>query len=339
MRPVFDSIPVSLGALVVAAALLVYVGPRLTRVVDALADATGWGQAVAGAVLLGAVTSLPGLVTTVVAAVEGRGTFAVSNALGGIAAQTVFIAVADLGYRKVNLEHAAASMPNLLQSTIVLVLLGLVLAGTVGPDLELGWVHPVSVLLVITYVYGFRLIRQARAEPMWRPEETADTETDEPDPGRVNVSLPRLWLSFAAFAAVVAGIGFVIGQAGMALADSTPLSDALVAVAGTAVITSLPELVTTVAAVRQGAVNLGIADIIGGNSFDVLFVAAADIAFTEGSIYADVDRATVFMAAVTVVLTAVFAAGLLHRQRRGIGFEGLAMFVVYALGVTAVALL
>lgn len=341
MRTVFDSgsFLLPLAALLAAAGLLLYVGPRLTRVVDALADATGWGEAVAGAVLLGAATSLPGLVTTVVAAVEGRGTFAVSNALGGIAAQTIFIAIADLGYRKVNLEHAAASMPNLLQSTIVLVLLGLVMTGTVGPDLEIGWVHPVSLLLVVTYVYGFRLIRQARANPMWRPEETAETEMDEPDPGSVTASPRRLWVSFAGFAAVVAGIGFVIGQAGMALADATPLSDAVVAVAGTAIITSLPELVTTVAAVRQGAINLGIADIIGGNSFDVLFVAAADLAFTEGSIYAEVDRATVFMAAVTVVLTAVFAAGLLHRERRGIGFEGLAMSVVYGLGVAAVAFL
>jgi cation:H+ antiporter len=341
MRSVFDSSSVILPliALVAAAGVLLYVGPRLTRVVDALADVTGWGEAMAGAVLLGAATSLPGLVTTVVAAVEGRGTFAVSNALGGIAAQTIFIAIADLGYRKVNLEHAAASMPNLLQSTIVLVLLGLVMVGTVGPDLDLGWVHPVSVLLVITYVYGFRLIRQARTNPMWRPEETAETELDEPDPEAVDASPRKLWASFAAFAAVVAGTGFVIGQAGMALADATPLSDAVVAVAGTAIITSLPELVTTVAAVRQGAVNLGIADIIGGNSFDVLFVAAADLAFTEGSIYAELDRATVFMAAITIVLTAVFAAGLLHRERRGIGFEGLVMFVVYGLGIVAVAIL
>jgi cation:H+ antiporter len=65
-------------------------------------------------VLVGAVTSLPGLVTSVVGAADGDASFAVSNSLGGIAAQTSFLALADLTYRRANLEHAAASLPNLL---------------------------------------------------------------------------------------------------------------------------------------------------------------------------------------------------------------------------------
>ncbi|NIQ53654.1 MAG: sodium:calcium antiporter, partial [Gemmatimonadetes bacterium] len=39
------------------------------------------------------------------------------------------------------------------------------------------------------------------------------------------------------------------------------------------------------AAVRQGALTLAVSDIVGGNFFDVLFVAAADLAFLQGSIY------------------------------------------------------
>lgn len=334
-----DGLLIPIVALVAAAAVLIYVGPKLTSVVDALADVTGWGEAVAGAILLGAATSMPGLVTTLVAAIEGRAEFAVSNALGGIAAQTLFIAIADVGYRNVNLEHAAASMPNLLQATVVMALVGLVMAGAIGPQVELGWIHPASVLLVVTYVYGLRLVRVAHDQPMWRPRRTSDTQEDEPDPDNLSLSTTRLWAGFVGLVGIVTAVGFVIGQAGLALADATPLSDALVAVAGTAVITSLPELVTTVAAVRQGAVNLGVGDILGGNAFDVLFVAAADVAFTGGSIYAGVDRPTLFMAAITVILTAIFGAGLLHRQRGGIGFEGLAMFVVYGLGIAGVALL
>jgi len=68
----------------------------------------------ASALLLGAATSLPGVVTTAVGASAGDGGFAVSNALGGIAVQTAFITVADLSLGRVNLEHNAASLPNVV---------------------------------------------------------------------------------------------------------------------------------------------------------------------------------------------------------------------------------
>src|SRR5690606_30905997 len=97
-----DAWPVGSSALVlaVAAIVLVTAGVRFTRVVDRLADRTGIGEALAGAVLLGATTSLPGLITTITGAADGDAAFAVSNAMGGIAAQTTFLAVADLTYRR-----------------------------------------------------------------------------------------------------------------------------------------------------------------------------------------------------------------------------------------------
>ncbi|PWG75038.1 hypothetical protein DF186_14780, partial [Enterococcus hirae] len=82
----------SIVAIVCSGGVLLTAGVRLTSVADALADRTGIGEAMAGAVLLGAVTSLPGLVTTTVGAASGEAGFAVSNAVGGIAAQTAFLA-------------------------------------------------------------------------------------------------------------------------------------------------------------------------------------------------------------------------------------------------------
>ena len=105
----------SLCALVIAIA-----GTRITRVVDQLADRTGLGEATAGAVLLGAATSLAGSVLSVTAAYRGHPELAVSNALGGIAVQTFFLAIADMVYRRANLEHAAASAPNMMQNVLLI---------------------------------------------------------------------------------------------------------------------------------------------------------------------------------------------------------------------------
>lgn len=87
-----------------------------------------------------------------------------------------------------------------------------------------------------------------------------------------------------------------------------------------------------IAAVRIGALTLAVSDIIGGNSFDVLFISAADLAYRDGSIYHALGGPDMMLLALTLLLTAILAAGLIHRQARGIGFEGLAILALYVGG-------
>jgi len=326
-------------ALVGSGAVLLTAGVRFTKIVDEIADRTGIGEALAGAVLLGATTSLPGLVTSISGAASGDAGFAISNALGGIAAQTTFLAIADLAYRGVNLEHAAASVPNIVQSMTLISLIGVVLVATGSPDITMFAVHPASLILLLVYGYGLVLARRANNEPMWLPTRTEQTIEDEPDPESSEESNRRLWTEFGILAVTVAVIGWLIGQSGLALADRTGLSGSLVGGLFTSVITSLPELVTVLAAVRIGAVTLAVADIIGGNTFDVLFVAAADVAYRGGSIYHAAGQSAVFMTALTVLLTATLSAGMLGRERRHIGFEGVGILVFYGMGAASLVAL
>lgn len=329
----FDSLLLSIAVLVLGGVVLLTAGVRFTRVVDELADRTRLGEAVAGAVLLGAATSIPGLITTITGAADGEAGFAVGNALGGIAAQTTFLVVADLLYRRTNLEHAAASLPNVLQAGILIALIGIVLTAAVGPDVTVLSVHPATVALVLVYVYGLGLVRRARSSPMWRPEETEETVEDEPDPSAMQASLGQLWRRFALLALVVSVVGYAIGRSGLTIASESGLNGSVVGALFTSIVTSLPELVTVLTAVRIGALTLGVSNIVGGNTFDVLFVAAADLAFRGGSVYHAADRQALYVTALTVVLTAMLIAGLLTRERRGIGFEGFAMLGTYAVGV------
>ncbi|RLB54874.1 MAG: sodium:calcium antiporter [Deltaproteobacteria bacterium] len=333
------SLTVSIGAFVLSATILLVAGVRLARVVDLLADRTGIGEAVAGAVLLGATTSLPGLITTIVGALAGEASFAVSNALGGIAAQTMFLALADLSYRRANLEHAAASVPNILQAIVLIGLCGLVFVGVTTPHLSAFGVHAVTPLLPIVYLYGLHLARRSHDAPMWRPHRTRDTRTDEPDRRSRAHPLPQLWIRFAGMAAVVAITGVAVGHAGLSIVAETSMRGSVVGGLLTSVITSLPELVTVFAAVRIGALTLAVGDIIGGNVFDVLFIFAADLAYREAPVYGAVDTGTLFLLALTVVMTAMLAAGLVYRERKGIGFEGISLLVLYAAGVVVLVTL
>ncbi|RFU23532.1 sodium:calcium symporter [Geodermatophilus marinus] len=324
------------------AVVIVVVGVRLTKIADTLSERTGLGDAVGGALLLGALTSLPGNVTVLTGALEGDAGFALGNPIGGIALQTVWLAIADLVYRRANLEHAAASLENVLQSVILVAMLAIPVIGYATPGLELGWFHPLSLLIPLLYAYGLRLLRKMREEPMWQPtrtDQTADDDTNgdgdgedgggEEDPyGRV--STRGLWGRLAAFGLVVGVAGWVVGQAGLGVVAATGLDSGLVGFTLTTAISSLPELVVLITAVRLGQLTLGVGNIVGGNVYDVLMITVADLAYLQGPLYRDAGPTSLVLLGGTLLMTAVLAAGLILRDRKWIGFEGVSIPLVYA---------
>jgi cation:H+ antiporter len=321
------------GIFCLSAAVIGVFGSLMTRTADRLADATGLGEAIMGAVFLGGCTSLPGIVTSVTTAFEGFAEIAASNAIGGIAVQTVFLAIADIAYRKANLEHAAASLANMMQGAILVFLLALCILGIVGPGATILHVHPVSFLLVGGYFFGLRQISLARNKPMWRPTKTLETRMDDSRAESMNTrEMTFFWTKFAGLAAIVGTAGFVVAESGIALSRDLGISQTIVGGLLTAVATSLPELVTSVASVRQGALTLAVGGVIGGNCFDVLFMAFADLAYRQGSLYHALSERQIFMIALTIVLTGILLLGLIRREKFGIaniGFESFLIILLY----------
>lgn len=329
------------GALALVLALatvsILGAGVRLSRVAQQLAQVSGLGEAVVGSALLGASTSLSGAVVSVTAAAADAPALAAGNAVGGIAVQTFFLALADLCYRGVNLEHAAASPENMANAALLGAMLALVLLLPYLPPWLVAGVHPGSLVLLAVYVAGLRSVAAIRARPMWTPLRTVHTRLEprledgvQGDARRR--STWRLLACFIALAAVLALAGWVVAAAGAEAAQRLHARQSAVGALLTAVITSLPELVTTLAAVRLGALQLAVAGIIGGNTFDVLFLAFADIAYRDGSLYHVFGADVTFWLVLSLLMTMVLSFGLVRRERFGpgnIGSESLAVLVLY----------
>ena len=330
---------VLVGGFLAAGAIIFFAGLRMTGVADRLADRTGLGEAIVGGVLLGAATSISGVIVSITAALDGNASLAFSNAVGGIAAQTVFLAVADMFYRRINLEHAAADLANVLQGLILMVLLTIPFLATTSPEITIWAIHPLSLLIPVIYAGGLVASRRARETPMWTPVETVDTDEDTPeeeDAKSAATSTATLGAIFTGLMLVMGASGWVIAKTASELSARMELSDTLVGVLGTAVVTSLPELVTTVAAVRRGALQLAVGGIIGGNTFDSLFLVASDVAYREGSLYHAVGMDDYFWIATALLMTSVLLAGLILRQRQGpgkIGGESLLILLIYGCAV------
>lgn len=120
MNPLAD-LPLwaALAAFLAAATVITVAGIGMAETADRLADRTGIGEALFGGVLLGGSTSIPGIVASTTAAAQGHAELAFSNAVGGIAAQTFFLAIADAVYRRANLEHAALVAGIQIRATII----------------------------------------------------------------------------------------------------------------------------------------------------------------------------------------------------------------------------
>ncbi|WP_432545270.1 sodium:calcium antiporter [Kineococcus sp. SYSU DK004] len=328
----------SLVGLVVAGVVIVVTGTRITAVADEIADRTGAGEALAGAVLLGATTSLPGLVTVAVGGLSGDAEFAFANTIGGILIQTVWLSIADLVYRRVNLEHAAASSQNLMQALVLIGLLTVPVIGFATPELSWLGVHPATFAIPVLYAGGLVLVRRQGEKPMWRAVKTDETVEDVPQEGS-GASGRRLGASFALLAAAMAVAGYVVGRSGLGVVEATGLSGGLVGSTLTTGVSSMPELVTLIAAVRMKSLALGVGDIIGGNVFDALQITVADVFYRQGPIYADAGDSGLLLLGAGLLVSALLASALLLRDRRGIGFEGIAIPVVWVAAVVGVSFL
>ncbi|SIS85358.1 cation:H+ antiporter [Roseivivax lentus] len=325
--------PLLFAVFALAATAVVIASIKATRLADIIADRTQIGEAMAGGLILGGATSLAGVVVSVNAAASGDASYAFSNAVGGIAAQTLFLAIADLLHKRANLEHAAAEPANLFQAVMLIILLSIPLCAMSGPDIAYLGIHPASVLLFLVYLAGVRLAASVREDPMWRPVRTSDTRHDAPeDAEEAGHSVRGPALQFAGLVAIMGLGGWVISQAGGVFISRFGLSSSLVGAVITAVVTSLPEFVTTLVAVRRGALQLAVGGIIGGNTFDTLFLVAGDIAYRDGSLYHATGTNDAYWLATGLLMTAVLLAGLILRQREGpgrIGIESVLMMGIY----------
>lgn len=336
----FGGLPLTLNLLLfaVGAGAIWWAGTRLERLTDVIARRTGLGGAFAGLILLAAATSLPEVATTVTALLAGNVDLAVHNLLGGVAFQVVVLTIADVA-RRGALTRWAPSFGLLMLGVGILLMLGIAIGGLVLADaaqllVPIGPVtvglNPVVLALPVAYVGVLRMTRRAEARPGWRPVDAPSTEDTSESERRDHRSGIRLGVVFAGFALLVLAGGWTSATLADVMAEQTGLSSGFVGATLLAAATSLPEVSTTVAAVRHGREDVAVSNVFGSNCFDVALLVlpsllAAD-AFPGGTV-----TSAVFTAALGSVLTCVYLWGLLERSNRSVGRLGIDSIIVVVL--------
>jgi cation:H+ antiporter len=337
-----------LGIFAAAAAAIWVAGIQLSNQTDVLSTRLHLGTALGGLILLAVATNLPEIAIVVSAAAAGSVGVAVGNILGGIAIQTVVLVALDAVGVKGDrpLTYRAASLVLVLEALLVVAILGVVVAGTQLPaDLIAFRLTPAPVLILVLWVVGLLLLRRAGHALPWQDSGEAPDNQDEPrghsqqraeaDATRKGTSTGRSAAIFGIAAVVTLVAGVLLERSGDAIASHIGLSGVLFGATVLAAATSLPELSTGLTSVRAGDYQLAISDILGGNAFlPVLFVVATVI--SGKAVLPHAQDTDIYLTALAVVLTLVYATGLLFRPARliaGMGLDSLVVVLLYAAGV------
>lgn len=290
------------------AVLIARAGYVLSRSADALADAHGWGRGWVGLALLATVTSLPELASGISAvAFVDAPNLAVGNALGACVVNLLFLVVVDALQRRQPM-YREASATHLLSAGFGVVMLGLValslLTGTRAPAvLHVGVYSP---LLLALYLLALKAVhaheRRARVAEATRPPAPAGATRRE-------------WRRFGVAALVVVAAGSWLPQAADGLATSLGLSRSFVGTVLMAVVTTLPEMAVTLGALRLGALDMAIGNLLGSNLFNVAILAVDDAFYVRGPLLADAASVHTGTAVTALVMTGLVIIGLLMRPQ------------------------
>jgi cation:H+ antiporter len=285
------------GAVLVGLVLLVLAADRFVVAAEVIALRRRWSPAVIGAVVVGFGTSLPELVTSVVAAWSREPALALGNAAGSnVANLTLVLGVAVLA-RPLLVARGRSSRDLVLASAAGLLTLALAVDGQVGA------------------VDGIVLVGALALAVLWqvRAATGARLEVPTPPPGHHRTA----WWAIAGLLGVLLGAQSLVWGASE-LAEQAGVPPIVVGSVLVAIGTSLPELATAIASARRGQSELLIGNLFGSNTFNILGVvgASAVVGAARGEAL-PVDTAALAVVAAAAVTT--IGIGLLVALRDRIG--------------------
>ncbi|MDY7543768.1 MULTISPECIES: sodium:calcium antiporter [unclassified Cryobacterium] len=333
-----------------------FAGIQLSKTTDIIDSRFHLGSALGGLIVLAVATNLPEIAITVSAAISGNVDVAVGNILGGIALQTVVLVALDaFGKRGKDvkpLTYRAASLTLVLEAMVVIAVLAVVVAGSQLPStLVFLRLAPAGVLIAALWVTGLLLVRRAGAGLPWHENGNAPassrhqgghrnrTSSSNPDAsgsgGGTKMSTGTAVAMFAVSAVATLVAGVVLEVSGDAAANQLGVSGIIFGATILALATSLPELSTGLQSIKQGDDNLAMSDIFGGNAFlPVLFLIATVI--SGKAVLPSASATDIYLTALGILLTFVYAIGLIFRPMRKIasmGVDSVAVLCLYLVGI------
>ncbi|MGP1677765.1 MAG: sodium:calcium antiporter [Burkholderiales bacterium] len=314
----------------VCAVLIALAGWRLSLYADVIAEKTGLGGTWIGVVLLASVTSLPELATGVSAvAAANAPNIAVGDVLGSCVFNLTILVVLDLVHRGESI-YTKAHQGHILSAGFGVLLLGFVgLSLLLAPrthGLALGHIGIYVPVIVALYLLSMRVVFSYEKRQMAAYVE----EAAERYP---HMTLRQAGVRYALAGIVVVASGIWLPFIGRDIAALYNWHASFVGTLFIAGATSLPELAVTLAAMRLGALDMAIANLLGSNLFNLAILAVDDVFYAHGPLLAHVAGTHVVSVMSALMMTGAVIVGLLYRPPgrvfRTVGWISVLLLFIY----------
>jgi cation:H+ antiporter len=311
---------------ILSAALVVFAATRLAEYGDVIAVRTRLSGMFIGTLLLAGATSLPELLSALNALSIQSPDLAAGSMFGSNLFNMFMLALLDMVDRKARILRRVA-MNHALTASLAVLLIGMASFFLIADvDVRIGWFGIDSLLIIAGYLAGVRLLQQQGGSP---PSELPVDDRKIP-------SLRRALLGFSLAVAVLVVVTPLLVRSADQIGVQTGLSAGFVGAALLAVVTSLPELVATVTAVRLGAFDLAVGNLFGSNLFNMFALGLTDLLYFDGRFLTEVSPSFALVGLLGIILTALGLIGNLARMERRILFievDALLIMIGYFFGM------
>ena len=301
-----------------------------------VAEVTKIPKFIIGATIISVATTLPEIIVSTIAAIEGHGILisgasdciaasqdkvgmAIGNGIGSVICNTAMILALSMIFMPIAVKRKDYAPKACLLIAAVTALFLFSLGGSFS-------VSGAVVLLLIFALYITENIRSAKNSPDEQPEETPSTD-------KKAVVSNILRVVFGA-AGIVIGSQLLVNS-GSDIAASWGVSEAIIGVTIVAIGTSLPELATAISSIIKKQTSMSVGNVIGANVIDTTlilavcsFIYGGKLPVSAQNIYLD------FPVAIAVSLLAAVPTIIKKKFSRWQGVLLLAVYIAYLIVVT-----
>jgi cation:H+ antiporter len=296
---------------ILSSAILVVAAVKLAQYGDVIAVRTRLGGMFIGVLLLAGATSLPEMLTMLNSFRAQTPGLAAGNMFGSNMFNMLLLAILDLLNQQARILRRVA-MTHALTAALGSAMIGLSVFFILGDiHLQIGWMGLDSLVLILVYVAGIRLIQT---------NGQASATIIETPAGKPVMPLWRALLGFAIATGVLVVITPWLVRSSNEIAEITGLGAGFIGTTLLATVTSLPETVAVVAAARIGAYDMAVGNLFGSNVFNMFALGVADLFYTPGRFLGDIDPTFALVAMLGLLLTNLALIGNLARVERRLAF-------------------
>ena len=282
-----------------------------------MAEASGIPKFIIGCTVVSFATTLPEMLVSVFAALEGNADIAVGNAVGSVTANTGLILCLSLVCMTCAMQRKQFGMKACLLLAAVLALFAFT------RDSKLSVLESALILLIFAVSLTESLLSARREQG----SELSESE-ERPEVNKKTIAL-NIGKFILGAAAIVLGAQLLIDN-GSALAGMVGVPDAVIAATMIAVGTSLPELVTTITAIRKKQSTLSVGNIIGANIMDLTVILPLCALIQGRPLNVENQGMLLDIPACLIISAAVLIPALISgRFKRWTGFLAGGLYVAY----------